>query len=78
MPRKKRKESVKQFMQRRAKETGKIKIPEDRDHPLSAGRHPLVALQRHKGIVKKRTAKKLERIAHKRKRKSMEGEVAYA
>jgi hypothetical protein len=56
------------YAKKRGKETGKILIPEDKKPDLSAGRHDLIALQRHKGIVKKKTAKKLEKIAHNRKR----------
>lgn len=54
------------------KEKGKVPFFETKSHPLAAGRHPLIGLQRHKGIVKKKMAKKLEKVAHLRKKGQIE------
>jgi hypothetical protein len=71
----KKKETMDQFVKRRGKETGKVTIPESQDQPLSAGRHPLLALQMQKGIVKKKTAKKMEKWAHTKKVREHEGKA---
>jgi hypothetical protein len=51
--------------------TGKVTIPETKtkEAPLAAGSHKLRALQKHKGVVKPKTAKKLEKIEHKIKKR---------
>jgi hypothetical protein len=88
----KKKESTKQFIERRnkdeqlkhktipdishksqGKDKGKVKVKEDHAHKFEAGRHPLIALQQHSGLVKKKTAKKLEKSAHRAKKNRIEG-----
>jgi hypothetical protein len=60
----------------KGKETGKVKIEEDKySRPLEGGSHSLWALQRHFGIVKKKTAKKLEKREHLKKKRQLEGKV---
>ncbi len=69
------KETMDGYVKRRNKEEGKVAIPETHSHPLAAGRHPLMALQQHRGIVKKGTAKKMEKVAHLRKKRQKEGKA---
>lgn len=73
MKKKKKIESIQRFMNRRKKETGKVTIPETKPNPAdSAGSHKTMARMLHKGIVKPKTAKKLERTEKKRKKKAKE------
>lgn len=73
MKKKKKTESMNAFMSRRNKETGKVTIPETKPSPSwSGGSHKMLARQLHKGVVKPKTAKKLERIQKKRKKKGLE------
>ena len=71
MPRKKKEDFI-SYAKKRGLETGKILIPETKTPKLAAGNHALIALQRHKGIVKPKTAKKMEQAAHLRKKKLKE------
>jgi len=69
---KKKKEPIKKFMNRRNKETGKVTIPETKPSPsFSAGSHKTKALSMHVGVVKKKTAKMLERTEKKKKKNSL-------
>jgi hypothetical protein len=73
---KKKKESMARFMKRRNKETGKVSIPETKPSPpMSGGSHKMMARQTHIGVVKPKTAKKLEAVQKKRK-KRMRGDMA--
>lgn len=69
---KKKPENISRFMNRRNKESGKVSIPQTKpEADMGAGSHKLKALSMHVGVVKKKTAKKLERYEKKRKRKSL-------
>jgi hypothetical protein len=69
---KKKTESIKRFINRRNKETGKVVIPETKpEADMAAGSHRLKANHMQIGVVKKKTAKKLERFEKKRKRKGL-------
>lgn len=68
-----KKETMDDYVDRRNKETGKVVIPETKKKKFEAGKHELLALQSHEGLVKPGTAKRLERMMHKRKRRHMEG-----
>ena len=60
-------------MNRRNKETGKVTIPETKPSPdNSGGSHKSKARQMHVGIVKKKTAKMLEKIEKKKKKKGLQ------
>ena len=65
-------ESMQRFISRRNRETRKKTLPvleTPSSKPFGAGSHKLKALQDQKGFVKKRTAKKLQRIEHRIKKK---------
>lgn len=67
---KKKKESMKSFMNRRNKETGTVKIPKTKRSPLlGAGSHALKALQRHTGVVKPMQAAAMVKQEKRKKRK---------
>lgn len=69
-------ESVDSFMKRRQVETGKIKIKGDKvSPPDSAGSHKTKAKALHQGFVKSAMAKKLEKIAKKKKKRAI-GELS--
>lgn len=73
MKKKKKMESMERFVKRRNKETGVVTIPETKPSPTdSGGSHKSLARQMHIGVVKKKTAMKLERIVKKKKRKNLE------
>ena len=66
-------ETIKQFMKRRGKETGKGVIPETKPTPPGAGgSHTLLARQREIGVVKSGTRKKLIKTMKKKKKNQME------
>ena len=70
---KKKPESMAAFVNRRNKETGKIKIPQTKPSPPdSAGSHKTLAKQYHVGVVKPTMAKKLEKIVKKKKKMGLE------
>ena len=57
----------KKYITKGKKENGKVPFFETHAHKLEAGRHPLMALQEHNGLVKQKTHKKIEKMTHKRK-----------
>ena len=70
---KKKKETMAGFMKRRNKETGKVTVPETKPRAAEAGgSHQQMARMVHQGVVKKKTANKLKRIMHNRKKKAQE------
>ena len=69
---KKKSESIKKFMNRRNKETGKVSIPETKPSPeWSGGSHKTKARTMHIGVVKPGTAKKMEKIERRKKKKKL-------
>lgn len=62
----------KKYITKGKKEDGKVPVYETHSRKLEAGRHPLIALQENKGLVKQKTQNKLEKRAHIRKKKQME------
>jgi len=66
-------ETIKNFMKRRGKETGKITIPETKPTPpMAGGSHSLLARQREIGVVKPKTRKKLVKRMKNKKKLQME------
>jgi hypothetical protein len=73
MKKKKKIESIKRFMNRRNKESGKVTIPETKVSPEnSGGSHKTKARQMMHGVTKPKTIKRLERNEKKKKRQSLE------
>jgi hypothetical protein len=62
----------KKYTTKGKKEDGKVPFYETHAHKLEAGRHPLMALQENKGLVKNKTQRKLEKMTHKRKKKHLQ------
>lgn len=71
---KKKKEGIKAFMDRRNKETGAVSIPATKRSPsMSGGSHKMLARQTHVGVVKPAMAKKMELMHKKKKKRAMMG-----
>jgi hypothetical protein len=72
MKKKKKAESIDGFIMRRQKETGKVKVTEDKPSPeMSGGSHKMKARQQMIGMIKQKTIKQMEKNAKKTKKKAL-------